>query len=234
MDNQVAEQLLQYVRSRFFGKYRGVVKDNNDDTNRGRVKVSVPAVLNELEVWAVPCLPYAGNNVGVYAIPEPGAGVWVEFEGGDPSYAIWTGGFWADNELPKDEGGNEAKPSLRIIRSEKGLMVSFNDDSEAITISDNNGNNIMTIEVQSGKIRLEAAMKIVVEAPQIELVENSTHPVVFGDNLLQYLNQMVQLFNTHMHPGELAMGVLPVTPMIPVPIMPPATPSLLSTIVKTG
>lgn len=234
MDNQVVEQLLQYVRSKFFGKYRGLVTDNSDPTNRGRVKVRVPAVLHELEVWAMPCLPYAGNNVGVYTIPEPGAGVWVEFEGGDPSYAIWTGGFWADNELPKDEQSTEASPSLRIIRSEKGLMISFNDESEKITLSDSNGSNIMTIAVQEGKIRLEAALKVVLEAPQIELVENATHPVVFGDNLLQYLNQMVQIYTTHTHPGELALGAFPVTPMTPVPPMPPATPSLLSTKVKTG
>lgn len=234
MDNQNLDQVLNWIRNHHFGKYRGLVTDNNDSTHRGRVKVRVPAILDELEVWAVPCLPYAGNNVGVYTIPEPGAGVWVEFEGGDPSYAIWTGGFWADNELPHNEQGTEAKPSLRMIRTEKGLMITFDDDSEKITLSDSGGSNIMTIEVQSGKIRLQANLKVVVEAPQIELVENSTHPVVFGDNLLQYLNQMVQIYTTHTHPGELALGVLPVTPMIPVPPMPPATPSLLSVKVTTG
>ena len=34
--------------------------------------------------------------MGLYAIPEPESGVWVEFEGGDPSFPIWTGCFWAD------------------------------------------------------------------------------------------------------------------------------------------
>jgi Type VI secretion system/phage-baseplate injector OB domain len=234
MNEALIQQLLEFNRSRFFGKYRGLVTDNADPTNRGRVKVQVPAVLNELEVWALPCLPFAGNNVGVYTIPLVGAGVWVEFEGGDPSYAIWTGGFWADDELPKDEQGSGATPPLRMIRSEKGLMITFNDDAEVLTLSDEGGSNIMTFEVQSGKIKIKADIKVVVEAPLIELVESSTHPLVFGDNLLQYLNQMVQTFNAHMHPGELAAGVLPVTPMIPVPPMAPATPSLLSTKVTTG
>jgi uncharacterized protein involved in type VI secretion and phage assembly len=234
MDEQLVQQLLEWNRSKFFGKYRGLVTDNNDSTNRGRVKVQVPAVLNELEVWAMPCLPYAGNIVGLYTIPEAGAGVWVEFEGGDPSYPIWTGGFWADNELPKNEQGTEATPTLRMLRTEKGLMITFNDDSEVLTLSDENGSNIITIEVQSGKIKIKANLKVVVEAPLIELVENATHPLVFGDNMLQYLNQLVQIFNTHMHPGELALGVLPVTPMTPVGPMPPATPSLLSTKVTTG
>lgn len=234
MNEDLIQQLLDWTRNKFFGKYRGMVTDNDDPTNRGRVKVQVPAVLNELEIWALPCLPFAGNNVGVYTMPLVGAGVWVEFEGGDPSYAIWTGGFWADNQLPDDEKGTQATPSLRTIRSEKGLMITFNDDTEVLTLSDKNGSNIMTIEVKSGKIKFQAKLKVVVEAPLIELVENSTHPLVFGDNLLQYLNQIVQTFNAHMHPGELAAGVLPVTPMIPVPPMPPATPSLLSIKVTTG
>jgi hypothetical protein len=46
--------------------------------------------------------------------------------------------------------------------------------------------------------------------------------------LLAYLNQLVAMFNTHIHPGELAAGFIPVTPMPPVPPFPPATPNLLS------
>jgi hypothetical protein len=66
------------------------------------------------------------------------------------------------------------------------------------------------------------------------LVQNATHPLVFGDNLLQYLNQLVTTFNTHIHPGELALGFIPITPATPVAPFPPATPSLLSTRVKCG
>src|SRR5262249_8883078 len=94
-EDTVTTKLLDWVRNRHFGKYRGIVTDNDDPTKRGRVKVKVPAVYDEtLEVWAMPCLPYTGNNVGVYTVPEPNAGVWVEFEAGDPSYPIWTGGYW--------------------------------------------------------------------------------------------------------------------------------------------
>jgi hypothetical protein len=113
-------------------------------------------------------------------------------------------------------------------------MIAFDDDSEKLSISDQNGDNIMTIEAQSGVVKISANTRIVVEAPKIELVENSTHPLVFGDNLLQYINQFVTIFNTHMHPGELAIGMLPVTPVPPAVQMSPATPSLLSTKVTTG
>jgi uncharacterized protein involved in type VI secretion and phage assembly len=96
------DQLLEFIRSHYFGKYRGTVVDNQDSTGRGRLKVQVPAVLGGLSVWAMPCVPYAGDGVGFYSLPDAGAGVWVDFEAGDPSYPVWTGCFWADNELPDD------------------------------------------------------------------------------------------------------------------------------------
>ena len=40
--------------------------------------------------------------------------------------------------------------------------------------------------------------------------------------------QLVAMFNSHVHPGELAAGFLPVTPAPPVPPFPPATPALVS------
>ena len=234
MENRTVEQILDWMRNHYFGKYRGTVTDNDDPTKRGRVKIRVPAVLGDLEVWAMPCLPYAGKNVGVYMIPESGAAVWVEFEAGDPSFPIWTGGFWADDELPKNEQDEQATPSLRIIRSEKGLMVALDDDAEVITISDSNGNNIITIDSSANKIRVHGNTKAVVDAPSIELVENSTHPVVLGDNLLQYLTNLVIMMQTHIHPGELALGILPVTPAPPAAPFPMPTMELLSTQVTTG
>ena len=233
MDNQVVEQMLDWIRNHYFGKYRGTVIDNDDSTNRGRVKVRVPAVLKDLEIWAMPCLPYTGDNAGTYFIPATGAGVWVEFEGGDPSYPIWTGGFWADGELPQDQNGNEAKPSLKIVRSEQGLMVALDDDKQVINISDSNGNNIITVDSSNNKIRIHATAKAVVDGPLIELVENSTHPVVLGDKLLEYLMQLVTMLQTHMHVGEMA-GPVPVTPAPPVNPFPIPGPDLLSTQVTTG
>ena len=78
----------------------------------------------------------------------------------------------------------------------------------------------MEITVQQGTVKIQGTSKVVVQAPKIEFVEDATHPLVFGDDLLEYLNQIVTLFNTHIHPGEMALGVLPVTPMIPA--VPPA------------
>ena len=54
----------------FFGKYRGKVENNVDPQQQGRVQVSVPAVLGSGSLsWAMPCMPYAGPQVGLFTIP---------------------------------------------------------------------------------------------------------------------------------------------------------------------
>jgi uncharacterized protein involved in type VI secretion and phage assembly len=126
ISDDLTQDLLTWIKGHFFGKYRGTVSDNADPTNRGRIKVRVPSVLADVEVWAMPCVPYAGEGVGFYSLPEPGTGVWVEFEAGDPSYPVWTGCFWADNELP-DAGG----APIKIWKTEK-ITVRIDDDSDEL------------------------------------------------------------------------------------------------------
>jgi phage baseplate assembly protein gpV len=142
--------------------------------------------------------------------------------------------FPKDNKLRLDDDKFvfEMGKTKVTIKHDGEVEVKSNDQN--ITLTDRNGNNMIKIKAQPGQINVQAQMKVVVEAPQIELVENATHPLVFGDQLLQYLNQLVQLYQTHVHPGEMALGVFPVTPAPPVPPFLPATPALLSTKVKTG
>ena len=58
----------------------------------GRLQAMVPEVLGEIPSgWALPCQPFTGTGAGLYAVPQPGAGVWIEFEAGDASRPIWIG-----------------------------------------------------------------------------------------------------------------------------------------------
>lgn len=139
--DDLSQELLNWVRGHFFGKYRGTVSDNADPTDRGRIKVKVPAVLGAVEAWAMPCVPYAGQGVGFYSLPASGTGIWVEFEAGDPSYPIWTGCFWADGELP-DPGGAAVKiwktdkVTLRIDDSADELKMETTSESKVTLASD--------------------------------------------------------------------------------------------------
>ena len=85
----------------FFGKYRGKVESNVDPKKLGRLQVSCPAVFGEGTLsWAMPATPYAGSQVGLFLVPPNGSNIWVEFEGGDPSYPIWSGCCWGEGEVP--------------------------------------------------------------------------------------------------------------------------------------
>lgn len=89
------------MMKKFYGKYRGKVAANVDPMNLGRVQVTVPSVLGTDQLsWAMPCVPYAGPQVGFLMLPPVNANVWIEFEGGESSYPIWSGCFWGQEELP--------------------------------------------------------------------------------------------------------------------------------------
>jgi uncharacterized protein involved in type VI secretion and phage assembly len=80
---------------KYYGKYRGMVMNNIDPMQLGRLLVQVPDVSGLLpSSWAMPCVPVAGLQTGMFAVPIIGSGVWVEFEQGDPDYPIWVGCFW--------------------------------------------------------------------------------------------------------------------------------------------
>jgi uncharacterized protein involved in type VI secretion and phage assembly len=80
---------------RYYGKYRGTVIENIDPEQIGRIIVMVPDVLGIApSSWAMPCVPAAGIQSGVFVMPPIASSVWVEFEQGNPDYPIWTGGFW--------------------------------------------------------------------------------------------------------------------------------------------
>ncbi|WP_217994943.1 phage baseplate assembly protein V [Methylogaea oryzae] len=89
---------------KFWGKYRGTVVQNIDPELRGRIMCMVPDVLGPVpSSWCEACAPLAGPTgapMGVYMVPPIGAGVWVEFEQGNPGKPIWTGCRFATGDAP--------------------------------------------------------------------------------------------------------------------------------------
>ena len=135
-NEQAVLDILERVRYRFYGKYRGSVTDV--DASTLRIKAKVPAVLGTQETgWCMPCVPYAGSNVGMAFLPEQGSGVWIEFEGGDVSYRIWVGCYWRSGEQPSD-----ATPTVKAIVTTSPNKILLDDDAGSITISDSNQNTV--------------------------------------------------------------------------------------------
>lgn len=217
-------------RDRVLGKYRGIVQTNADPLQLGRLQALVPEVLGEIPTgWATPCAPYGGTTAGFLSIPPFGAGVWIEFEAGDVSRPIWSGCYWGTGEAPMAPPGSPVVPTTKIWRSDFGLSIVLDDAMQSITVTDATITNQVVISVATGTVTVKGLARVVLEAPLIrEGSAMAAHPAVFGDSLLAYLTQLVTTFNTHVHPGELAGGFLPVTPAPPVAPMSPPTPSLLS------
>ena len=110
----------------FYGKYRGTVVNNVDPLNIGRLQLVVPDVLGRIpSSWAMPCVPIAGIQMGAYVVPPVGAGVWVEFEQGDPDYPIWTGGYWGTQaEVPALAlAGMPASPNIVLQTTAQHAIV---------------------------------------------------------------------------------------------------------------
>jgi len=113
----------------FYGKYRGIVVQNIDPESRARLICTVPDVLGLVPTtWAECCAPLAGPTgppMGVYLVPPIGAGVWVEFEQGDPNKPIWTGcRFGLASDLPTLAlAGLPVSPNIVMQTAGQNTMV---------------------------------------------------------------------------------------------------------------
>ena len=148
--------MAETMRSRYYGKYRGMVVDVDDPEKLGRITAKVPEILqDETSPWALPAAPFAGPSHGLVLIPEVGDGVWIEFEAGDPSRPIWTGGWWASGELP-DPGDTE----VRVLATSTGQKLVLDDKNKEIHLVHSGGAEItmtddditLTIGQSEGKL----------------------------------------------------------------------------------
>jgi uncharacterized protein involved in type VI secretion and phage assembly len=143
---RIVADLAEKVERRFYGKYRGIVVDNQDPAKLGRLRLRVPSVLGRDVVtgWAMPCTPYGGaSGQGLLFIPDVGAGVWTEFEEGDLEFPIWVGTFWTQpdgtSELPKPNKATDGSeqdaiqdpPTAKIVKTAKGHTVQLEDGDGA-------------------------------------------------------------------------------------------------------
>jgi uncharacterized protein involved in type VI secretion and phage assembly len=118
----------------YLGKYRGTVVNNIDLERRGRLIATVPDVAALTpQTWAMPCVPYAGDQAGLYVVPPIGAGVWIEFEQGNANYPIWTGCFWGGaSELPTLSQA-AAPPLQNVVLQTPGMTTLMLSDTPGPT-----------------------------------------------------------------------------------------------------
>ena len=137
----------------FYGKYRGIVTDINDPLMIGRIRARVPDVMGDGESgWALPCAPFGGQSTGFFALPSTGAGVWMEFEHGDPDYPIWSGCWW---------GSVAEMPPILLAPPYKKMMIKT-EGGITVILDDTPGIGGITLETASGQ-------KIVMNSINVEI-----------------------------------------------------------------
>ena len=143
---------------RYFGKYRGTVLNNIDPLQMGRIQAIVPDVSSISPTsWAMPCLPVGGIQMGVFAVPLIGAGVWVEFEHGDPDHPIWTGCYWGSAaEVPATALLSPPPvPAITLQTPLQNSIIISDNPAIGITIKTTTGAMIMVtdlgITISNGK-----------------------------------------------------------------------------------
>lgn len=156
----------------FWGKYRGVVSDNADPLSTGRVRARVPDVMGDKQTgWALPSAPFGGTSSGFFAVPDTGAGVWIEFEHGDPDYPIWSGAWWGSTaEMPPDLLAPPPASKKVMIRTPGGHTILLDDTPGAggITLETATGQKIVLgaqgIEIDNG-----TGAKVTLTGPQTSI-----------------------------------------------------------------
>jgi hypothetical protein len=133
--------MSSFIKRRYYGKYRGLVADNVDLDQQGRITATVLDVLKDVPTtWALPCLPVAGMmglQSGMYVVPPIGANVWIEFEHGDVNKPIWSGCYWGDKgQIPMAALEEDPTTPPILIQSvgQNSIMIG-GDPLTGITIS---------------------------------------------------------------------------------------------------
>ncbi|MFZ3561355.1 phage baseplate assembly protein V [Streptomyces sp. BH055] len=146
------------MADQYFGKYSATVEDNRDADKLGILQVSVPTIFPPDElVPARAALPY-----GMFFVPENGTHIWVEFEGGDTEFPLWTGVQHIAGTFAPEAAKNP--PTVRAFRTPTGHLLVFDDTSgsESVVLTDGAHTHKLTFD-KNGVTLTDGTNKHVIE-----------------------------------------------------------------------
>jgi uncharacterized protein involved in type VI secretion and phage assembly len=189
MDAMVAPRMNEAEREAdgfIQGLAVGVVTDNQDDEGLARVRVRLPwHAEGDTSFWARLAMPMAGDNRGMYCVPEIGDEVLVAAENGDPSHFYVLGALW-NGQAPPPDNNDDGNNDRRLFRSRAGHELRFDDgdnpeielklsdgkhlvmDDDGVVLEDGNGNTIK-IESGSGAISITAGSQLKLKSQSVSI-----------------------------------------------------------------
>jgi uncharacterized protein involved in type VI secretion and phage assembly len=160
----------------YYGKFRGVVSDIQDPLNMGRIRARVADIYGDDESgWATPCMPFGGSGMGFFALPKVGAGVWIEFEHGDPDYPIWTGCWF---------GSAADLPPLLLAPPYKKVLLKT-EGGHSILLDDTPGIGGITLETSGGQKLKLTSLGIEIDDGQGGKIKMTGPQVSINDGALE-------------------------------------------------
>ncbi len=154
--------------ARITGVVVGVVTNNQDPDGLGRVKVKFPWLSDTDEsYWARIVSPMAGNERGLYCLPEVDDEVLVVFEHGDVRFPYVLGALWNGKDKPPADN-SDGKNNVRLLKSRSGHVVRLSDEDgkEKIEIIDKSKKNSIVFDTANNTITITADKDIILSAPQ--------------------------------------------------------------------
>jgi uncharacterized protein involved in type VI secretion and phage assembly len=151
---------------RIGGVVVGIVTNNQDPDEMGRVKVKFPWLSDEDESnWARVATPMAGKDRGLYLLPEVEDEVLVAFENGDMRFPYVLGSLWNGKDTPPAKN-DDGKNNVRVLKSRSGHVIRLTDEDgkEKIEIIDKSEKNSIEIDTASNTITITADKDIVLSA----------------------------------------------------------------------
>jgi uncharacterized protein involved in type VI secretion and phage assembly len=174
---------------RISGVVIATVSNIEDPENLGRIKVKLPWMGENYETdWAHIAVPMAGKDSGFFFIPSVDDEVVVAFDHGDINHPFILGSIWNKSAKPPGKS-DDAKKRIFRLRTKEGNEILFDDQSgqaskveirtgsglciilgsKKIEIKDKNEKNFVSIDSQSGSIKIESNNNISIKAPNIEM-----------------------------------------------------------------
>lgn len=243
---------------RYYGVAEALVTDVDDPEKEGRVKVTFPWFDAQMTSdWCRVATLYAGNGYGSFFVPEVGDEVIVAFIHGDMRLPIVLGGVHngkdkpsthrdsdRDQKLIRTKGGHEillddtSTAKAVKITTNGGHAAVLDDQGHSVSLTSSGGHKVVlddqgkSVSVESAggqSVKIDASGAVTVTGTMITLDATglvrlggagAAQSLVLGETLLA-------LFNSHVH--TTALPGLPTSPPVP-----PLTPAVLSTKVKTS